>query len=129
MFEITRTIHSNSERSEQFLVKFIYSEKATKFCEIFPLLLTTVHTAKSKGKISQIFCGLLRIHELYFLMNDSFIHTIDSGKFQTSLSTMYMDCVEYKPRLRKFLKLKLPLNTLRRKTFANPLQNTFFLVP
>ena len=27
-----------------FLLKFIYSEKATKFCEIFPLLLTTVHT-------------------------------------------------------------------------------------
>ena len=34
---------------------FIYSEKATKFYEIFPLLLTTVHTAKSKGKISQNF--------------------------------------------------------------------------
>ena len=28
-------------------VKFIYSEKATKFCEIFTLLLTTVHTVKS----------------------------------------------------------------------------------
>ena len=37
------------------LVKFIYSEKATKFCEIFPSLLTTVHTVKSKGKISQNF--------------------------------------------------------------------------
>ena len=37
------------------LVKFIYSEKATKFCEIFPLLLSTVHTDKSKGKISQHF--------------------------------------------------------------------------
>ena len=36
-------------------VKFIYSEKATKFCEIFPLLLTTVHTVKSKGNISQNF--------------------------------------------------------------------------
>ena len=36
-------------------VKFIYSEKATKFCEIFLLLLTTVHTDKSKGKISQNF--------------------------------------------------------------------------
>ena len=33
-------------------LKFIYSEKATKFCKIFPLLLTTVHTVKSKGKIS-----------------------------------------------------------------------------
>ena len=37
------------------LVKFIYSEKATKFCEIFTLLLTTVHTVKSKVKLSQNF--------------------------------------------------------------------------
>ena len=36
-------------------IKFIYSEKATKFWEIFPLLLTAVHTIKSKGKISQNF--------------------------------------------------------------------------
>ena len=38
-----------------YKVKFIYSEKATKFCEIFPLLLTPVHTVKGKGKISQNF--------------------------------------------------------------------------
>ena len=37
------------------LLKFIYSEMATKFCEIFPLILTTVHTVKSKWKISQNF--------------------------------------------------------------------------
>ena len=36
-------------------VKFIYSEKATKFCNIFPLLLSTVHKDISKGKISQNF--------------------------------------------------------------------------
>ena len=40
---------------DTYLVKFIYSEKATKFREIFPLLLTRVHTVKSKGKISQNF--------------------------------------------------------------------------
>ena len=34
---------------------YSYSEKATTFCEIFPLLLTTVNTVKSKGKISQNF--------------------------------------------------------------------------
>ena len=42
----------------QFIIhvlKFLYSEKATKFCEIFPLILTTVHTVKSKGEISQNF--------------------------------------------------------------------------
>ena len=36
-------------------VKFIYSEKATKFCEIFLSFLTTVHTVKSKGTILQNF--------------------------------------------------------------------------
>ena len=38
-------------------IKFIYSEKATKFCEIFPLLLTTVHTLKCKVEISQNFAA------------------------------------------------------------------------
>ena len=37
------------------LVKFIYSEKATKFCEIFTLLLTDTTYDKSKVKILQNF--------------------------------------------------------------------------
>ena len=53
--EITKTIYSNSERSEQFSVKFIYSEKAAKFCEIFTLLLTAVHTVTNKVEILQNF--------------------------------------------------------------------------
>ena len=36
-------------------LKFIYSEKATKFCETFPLLLTVSTAVKNKGKISQNF--------------------------------------------------------------------------
>ena len=32
-------------------LKFIYTEKATKFCEIFPLLLTVCTEIKSKGTI------------------------------------------------------------------------------
>ena len=32
-------------------VKFIYSKNATKFCEIFPSLLTVCTVVKSKGKI------------------------------------------------------------------------------
>ena len=36
-------------------LKFIYSEEATKFCEIFPLRLTVCTVVKSKGKISQNF--------------------------------------------------------------------------
>ena len=38
-----------------YIIKFIYSEKATKFWEIFPLLLTVCTVVKSKGKISQNF--------------------------------------------------------------------------
>ena len=40
------------------IIKFIYSEKATKFCEIFTLLLTTVHTVKCKVKVSQNFVAI-----------------------------------------------------------------------
>ena len=39
----------------KIILKFIYFEKATKLCEIFTLLLTAVHTVKSKVKISQNF--------------------------------------------------------------------------
>ena len=64
-------------------VKFIYSEKATKFCEISTLDLSYVVTVKegckrelglsaaikSNGQIYgedfTKFCGLLRIYELY----------------------------------------------------------------
>ena len=38
-----------------FLLKFIYSEKATKFCEISTLLLSYVVTDKSKVEILQNF--------------------------------------------------------------------------
>jgi hypothetical protein len=39
-------------------LKFIYSEKATKFCEISTINLTTVHTVKSKVEISQNFMAI-----------------------------------------------------------------------
>ena len=38
-----------------YMIKFIYSEKATKFCEIFTLLLCYVVLVKSKMKVSQNF--------------------------------------------------------------------------
>ena len=41
--------------NKQLFLKFIYSEKATKFCEIFTLLLTVCTVVKSKVKISQNF--------------------------------------------------------------------------
>ena len=36
-------------------IKFVHSEKATKFCEISTLLLSAVHTDKSKVEILQNF--------------------------------------------------------------------------
>ena len=39
-------------------VKFIYSEKATTFCEIFNLLLTVCTVVKSKVKFLQNFVAL-----------------------------------------------------------------------
>ena len=55
-------IEDNFGEPSILLIKFIYSEKATKFCEIVPLLLTTVHTVKSKGKISQNFVAFSEYH-------------------------------------------------------------------
>ena len=37
------------------VIKFIYSEKATKFCETSTLDLTVLHMVKSKVEISQNF--------------------------------------------------------------------------
>ena len=50
-------------------LKFIYSEKAKKFCEIFALLLSYVVPVKEDFAK---FCGLLRIYELYEL---HYVHT------------------------------------------------------
>ena len=50
-----------------FDYKFIYSKKATKFCEISTLLLSYVVPVKSKVETGDFakFCGLLRIYELW----------------------------------------------------------------
>ena len=38
-----------------YIIKFVYSKKATKFCKISTLLLSTVHTDKSKVEILKHF--------------------------------------------------------------------------
>ena len=58
--------------------QFIYSENATKFCEIFLVLLTTVNTVKSKGKISQNF--------VVFLEYINFIDLFLTGRYTCSAS-------------------------------------------
>ena len=42
-----------NKRPSKSMLKFIYSEKVTKFCEIFTLLLTVCTVVKSKVTISQ----------------------------------------------------------------------------
>ena len=42
-------------KASYFLLKFVYSEKATKFCEISTLILSYVVPVKSKVEISQNF--------------------------------------------------------------------------
>ena len=47
--------HFKKQSSSSSFLNFVYSEKATKFCEMSTLLLSTVHTDKSKVEISQNF--------------------------------------------------------------------------
>ena len=49
-----RTVFESCYPANRIEIKLIYSEKATTFCEIFPLILTVCTAVKSKGKISQI---------------------------------------------------------------------------
>ena len=47
-------------------IKFIYSEKATKFCEISTnYLIGSTYKGQIIGRDFATFCGLLRIYELY----------------------------------------------------------------
>ena len=57
----------NSFLKEHSLLKFVYSEKATKFCEISTLLLSTVHTDKNKVEISQNFVAFSEYMNFIFL--------------------------------------------------------------
>ena len=56
-------------QQEEFQVKFIYSEKVTKFCEIFTLLLTGTTLDKSKVKISQNFVAFSEYMNFNFYSN------------------------------------------------------------
>ena len=57
-------------------LKFIYSEKATKFCKIFTLLLSYVVPVKNKVKISQNFVAFSEyIYELYMTIKPTKILT------------------------------------------------------
>ena len=62
-------IFSKGDELVESFVKFIYSEKATKFCEIFTLLLTgTTYILRTKVQIIlfEIDCAIIYTH---FCMN------------------------------------------------------------
>ena len=64
----------DAEVAEVILLNFIYSEKASKFCEIFPLLLTTVHKVKNKRKILQNFVAFSEYMNFTICMGGLVIH-------------------------------------------------------
>ena len=58
------------------VVKFIYFEKATKFCEIFPFLLTAVHTyiqSKVRGRFRKILWPSQNIRTLCCYKTDYYL--------------------------------------------------------
>ena len=55
------------EDLKNHVVKFIYSEKASKFCKTFALLLSYVAPVKSKMEISQNFMAFLEYMNFTFL--------------------------------------------------------------
>ena len=63
---ISRSLRNPTLHSVGFqnFLKFIYSEKATKFCEISTLHLSYVVPVKSKVEISQNFVAFSEFYEL-----------------------------------------------------------------
>ena len=58
-------LKSINNLADNFLVKFVFSKKATKFDEIFTVDLTLTTYCQINGKDFFNFCGLLLKHELY----------------------------------------------------------------
>ena len=70
------------------VVKFIYSEKATKFCEISSLILTTVDTVKSKVEILQ---NLVAFSEYMNFIKDIYLHFLNSGILERNPVLFYLN--------------------------------------
>ena len=60
-------------------VKFIYSEKATKFLRNLPLTFDYSTYGQKLGEDFAKFCGLLRIYELYLLIGGFFLVFFSGG--------------------------------------------------
>ena len=89
-------------------LKFIYSEKAIQFWEIFHLLLTTVHKVKSKGKIWQNFVAFSEY--MNFNFNKHF-HCAQQLKSTSKKSQFLM--------LKKMMTSKMRMTMWMKKSFTN----------
>ena len=76
VFKVWPLTLSSTDKIAVYDLKLIYSEKATKFCEIFPLLLSCVVPVKSKGKILQTFVTFSE----YMNFNGAMLHNLDREK-------------------------------------------------
>ena len=86
-----RTYFKHGKHEKQRKIKFIYSEKATIFLEISPLLLFTVHTDNSKGEISQNFGAFSE----YMNFTNLFLFLLSSYIYGTRISKVYLDIAVY----------------------------------
>ena len=103
-------------------VKFIYSEKATKFCKIFFLLLTVCTVVKSKGKIFQNFLAFSEYMNFtafsltHYLKNAAFIKKNFPFLFRNGKKKHFL-----KERWKHFLDR---LHFTKTNVFIFPLRNT-----
>ena len=116
-------------------LQFIYSEKATKFCEIFTLLLSYVVPVKSKVKIFQNFVAFSEYMNFTSLQISIFwnnckqltrfeLHRVTVGKFRLELPETVTEVVTSKAnKSLKFLSIEyIVINSPRNVRIA---QNIF----
>ena len=75
-------------------VKYVYSEKATKFCEISTLLLSTVHTDKSKMDISQNFVAFSECMN-FSTLNLTTVHRVKSMVEISQKFVAFSECMNF----------------------------------
>ena len=68
-----------------YFINFMYSEKATKFCEISTLDLTVLHMVKSKVKISENFVAFSEY--MYFTKQLNSVQPRDFMALKSGLAT------------------------------------------
>ena len=81
---------NNSQCSIFMHVKFIYSEKSTKFCKIFTLLLIVCTVVKSKGKVSQNFVAFSDYMNFNKIWNDTFIDGLQTTNVFIQMTLYYV---------------------------------------